>query len=112
MKYIVAIDWKSRYRKGFSFINLESKGKIEAMIEAPAAACKYGASLEYNALENKDGKSPMDMEGMRGIFCLRLLKQNKSEEKARIAKDCGVTYIPPYHKWREDEEDVNQIWYL
>lgn len=112
MKYIVAIDWKARYRKGFSFINLESKGKIEAMIEAPAVACKYGASLEYNALENKDGKSPMDMEGMRGIFCLRLLKQNKSEEKARIARDCGVAYIPFLHKWREDEDDVNQIWHL
>ena len=112
MNYIVAIDWKARYRKGFSFINLESKGKIEAMIEAPAVACKYGASLEYNALENKSGKSPGDMEGMRGIFCLRLLKQNKSEEKAWIARDCGVTYIPPYHKWREDEEDFNQLWYL
>lgn len=45
MKYIVAIDWKARYRKGFSFINLESKGKIEAMIEAPAVACKYGAKM-------------------------------------------------------------------
>lgn len=112
MNYIVAIDWKAGYREGFSFINLESKGKMGAMIEAPAAACKYGASLEYNALENKSGKSPRDMEGMRGIYCLRLLKQNNSEGKAWIARDCGVTYNPADHKWTEVEEDVNQIWYL
>ena len=102
MKYIVAIDWAKA--NGFDFIGLDAKNQMEAMLEAPAVACKHGRLLEYNALSDKTGRFVGDMNGMKGIYCLRILKQTKAGEKTGSAKDCAVIYWPLSHQWRKDDD--------
>lgn len=105
MKYIVAIDWSAGYKaNGFDYIGLDAKNEMEAMLEAPAVACKHGRLIEYNALSDKSGRFIGDMDGMKWIFCLRILKQTKAGEKTGSAKDCAVIYWPRSHKWSKDQD--------
>ena len=106
MRYIVAIDWAAGYKlaNGFKFIELEAKNEMDGMLEAPAVACEHGRLIEYNALSDKSGKSIGEMDGMKGIWCLRILKQTKAGEKTGSAKDCAVIYWPKSHKWSKGED--------
>ena len=71
MKFIVAIDWKTN--SGYTFLELKSKTMAEAMIEAPAMACFYGAKIQYENDAKRTFQGIGDYAGMRDIHCLRLL---------------------------------------
>ena len=88
MRFIVAIDWKA-VKSGYTFLELEAKTEAQAMIEAPAVACDY--------------------EGMKDVWCLRLLTQTKKEAGAMEATLTPHIFFPDSYSWRVAEG--GQTWH-
>ena len=98
MKFIAAIDWKSSFKCGFNFVELEAKNIKDAMIEAPAKAaeyCKRVVHLEWD-LEN--------------VYDLHLLTQTKAQAADAEANNTFKYYQPVMHTWLEDEQHILDRW--
>ena len=80
-KFIVAIDWK--LKDGYTFLELEAKNELQAMIEAPAVACSYAR--------------------MEDVWCLRLLIQTKKEAGAMEATTLSHIFFPSSYSWKDAE---------
>ena len=101
MKFIVAIDWAKK--DGYTFLELKSKTEAEAMIEAPAVACFYGAKLQYENDDKRTFQGIGDYAGMKDVYCLRLLTQTKKEARAMEATLTHHIFYPDSYRWRTDE---------
>ena len=101
MKFIVAIDWK--INAGYTFLELKSKTEAEAMIEAPAVACFYGAKIQYEKDAKRTFQGIGDYAGMRDIHCLRLLTQTSKEARAMEATLTHHIFYPNSYRWNTAE---------
>ena len=98
MKYIVAIDWRSEFKTGFNFVELEAKGLKDAMIEAPATAaryCKRVMGLDWD---------------LEKVYDLHLLTQTKAQARECEATNTWMYYNPVMHTWLEDEQHILDHW--
>lgn len=102
MRFIVAIGWKSM-KAGYTFLELEAKTELQAMIEAPAVACHYGAKLQYENDTKRTFQGIGDYDGMKDIWCLRLLTQTKKEAEAMEATTTSHRFFPESYSWRDAE---------
>ena len=84
MRFIVAIDWK--LKDGYTFLELEAKTELQAMIEAPAVACSY--------------------TNMGDVWCLRLLTQTKKEARAMEATTLSHIFFPSSYIWKDGESGI------
>ena len=105
MKFIVAIDWKTN---GYTFLELKSKTEAEAMIEAPAMACFYGAKIQYENDAKRTFQGIGDYAGMRDIHCLRLLTQTGKEASAMAATLTHHIFYPNSYRW--DTAKCGSVW--
>ena len=106
MKFLVAIDWKTK--AGYTFLELESKTEAEAMIEAPAVACFYGAKIQYENDAKRTFQGIEDYAGMRDIYCLRLLTQTGKEARAMEATLTHHIFYPNSYRW--DTAEGGSVW--
>ena len=102
MKFIVAIDWKA-VKGGYTFLELEAKTEAQAMIEAPAVACFYGAKIQYENDTERTFQGIGDYAGMRDIYCLRLLTQTSKEAGAMEATLTHRIFYPNSYRWSTEE---------
>ena len=101
MRFIVAIDWKTK--GGYTFLELEAKTEAQAMIEAPAVACFYGAKIQYEKDTKRTFQGIGDYAGMKDIWCLRLLTQTKKEAGAKEATLTPHIFYPDSYSWKVAE---------
>ena len=106
MKFIVAIDWKINY--GYTFLELEAKTEAEAMIEAPAVACFYGAKIQYENDDKRTFQGIGDYAGMKNVHCLRLLTQTSKEARAMEATLTHHIFYPNSYRW--DIAEGGSVW--
>ena len=102
MKFIVAIDWKA-VKTGYTFLALEAKTEEQAMIEAPAVACLYGAKIQYENDTKRTFQGIGDYAGMKDVWCLRLLTQTKKEAGAMEATTTPYIFFPDSYSWKVAE---------
>ena len=102
MRFIVAIDWKA-VKSGYTFLELEAKTEAQAMIEAPAVACRYGAKVQYENDTKRTFQGIADYAGMKDVWCLRLLTQTKKEAGAMEATLTPHIFFPDSYSWRVAE---------
>ena len=101
MKFLVAIDWKMS--SGYTFLELEAKTETQAMIEAPAVACYYGAKIQYDNDAKRTFQGIGDYAGMRDIHCLRILTQTSKEARAMEATLTRHIFYPDSYRWSTSE---------
>ena len=102
MRFIVAIDWKAM-NDGYTFLRLKARTEAQAMVEAPAVACAYGASLQYESDGKKTFQGISDYAGMKDVWCLRLLKQTKEEAEEMKATTTPHIFFPDSYSWKDAE---------
>ena len=102
MRFIVAIDWKE-VKAGYTFLALEAKTEAQAMIEAPAVACRYGAKVQHDNDKTRTFQGIGDYAGMKDVWCLRLLTQTKKEAGAMEAKLTSHIFYPDSYRWSTAE---------
>lgn len=88
MKFVVAIDWTTK--DGYTFLELEAKNEVQAMIEAPAVVYAYS--------------------GMEDVWCLRILKQTSSDVKKLMATLTPHIFYPTSYRWNTSECG-GDVWY-
>ena len=98
MRFIVAIDWKA-LKDGYTFLELEAKTEAQAMIEAPAVACRYGAKVQYESDTRRTFQGIGDYSGMKNVWCLRILTQTKKEAGAMEATTTHHIFYPATYSW-------------
>ena len=99
MRFIVAIDWKA-VKDGYTFLELEAKTEAQAMIEAPAVACFYGARIQYENDDKRTFQGISDYAGMKNIYCLCLLTQTKKEAGEMKATTTPHVFFPESYSWK------------
>ena len=107
MKFLVAIDWKMS--SGYTFLELEAKTETQAMIEAPAVACFYGAKVQYENDAKRTFQGIGDYAGMKNVHCLRLLIQTNKEARALEATLTHHIFYPNSYRW--DIAEGGSIWH-
>ena len=105
MKFIVAVDWKNA---GYTFLELQAKTEAQAMIEAPAVACFYGAKIQYENDAKRTFQGIGDYAGMKNVWCLRLLTQTSKEARAMEATLTPHIFYPNSYRW--DAAEGGYVW--